>query len=72
MFSIKGVLAHLTRAKQPARSPIEQYLAELATGQVSVKARQQLAEWDRQERDAISRSLDELVAQMSEDSEQRL
>jgi hypothetical protein len=69
IFNIMGVFGYPKRAKQPEQSPVEQYLAELAIGQVSDKARQQLEEWDRQQRDSISRSLDELVAQLPEDPE---
>ena len=70
MFNITGVLGHLMRAKQPTLSPMRQYLAELATGHVSDRTRRELTEWDKQEREAIRRSMDELAAQMPQNSDE--
>ncbi len=67
MFKITGVLGHLMKSKQPARSAMRQYLGELAAGQVSDRTRRELKEWDQQEREAIRRSVDELVAQLEEE-----
>ena len=64
MFNLTGVFAHLMGSKQPALTPMQQYLAELAAGQVSSRTMRELQEWDQQERDAIRQSLDELVEEL--------